>query len=105
MEQQKYLSFNTLIENGYLQEANRQFFHPLGLALTVVESKDKPPLLMVIDERDSLEGITFSYSENDEDKKLRLMRALNVLSEFELRSGLRQHLFQVDSYIQPITSL
>jgi len=29
----KYMSIKEFVEFGYLQEVNRQFFHPLGLAL------------------------------------------------------------------------
>ena len=31
----KYMSIKEFVEEGFLQEVNRQFFHPLGLALEV----------------------------------------------------------------------
>lgn len=55
------MSLDELIHKGYLQEANRQFFHPLGLALTVVDPEDgRPATLCVQDARDDPEGFIFS---------------------------------------------
>ena len=34
-EDVKYIDIKEFVSNGFLQEANRQFFHPLGLALEV----------------------------------------------------------------------
>ena len=44
---------------GFLQEANRQFFHPLGLALEVNIGEDGIETLGVWDYRDDPEGILF----------------------------------------------
>jgi hypothetical protein len=58
-----YLDFKTLRDDGYLQEVNRGFFHPLGLALALVlPTKPGEPeaRLMVIDHRDDPEGCIFS---------------------------------------------
>lgn len=47
-------------EKGFLQEANRQFFHPHGLALEVVVNEDGTEQLGgVWDYRDDAEGIIF----------------------------------------------
>lgn len=55
MEEIKYMDIKELVEKGYLQEANRQFFHPLGLALAVSydEQSKSYTLAGVIDKRDS----------------------------------------------------
>ncbi len=56
---------------GFLQEVNRQFFHPLGLALEVtVDSEGNESLGGVWDYRDDPEGIR--YSEVDSDKARRV---------------------------------
>ncbi len=48
------------VDLGYLQEANRQFFHPLGLALAVEVDEDGTGYITgVWDEREDLEGIWF----------------------------------------------
>jgi hypothetical protein len=51
-----YMDGKTFRDEGYLQEANRLFFHPLGLALEVATDTGT---LKVWDYRDDPEGITF----------------------------------------------
>ena len=48
-----------LRDEGYLAEVNRRFFHPLGLALAV-EDLGENSVLMVLDDRDDLEGWHFT---------------------------------------------
>lgn len=46
---------------GYLQEANRLFFHPLGLALIVDVREDGSEVLSgIVDQRHEPEGVTFA---------------------------------------------
>jgi hypothetical protein len=62
-EQTKYLDWETLRNDGYLQEVNRQFFHPLGLALAVViPTKPGEPdvALQILDYRHDREGMNFA---------------------------------------------
>ena len=55
-----YIDMQKFIDMGYLQEANRQFFHPLGLALEATYQKDGTFVLLHIwDYRDDKEGMTF----------------------------------------------
>lgn len=42
MSEIQYISAKEFIERGYLQEVNRQFLHPLGLALEVTIDTDDP---------------------------------------------------------------
>jgi hypothetical protein len=44
-------------DEGYLQEVNRQFFHPLGLAMYVDPETNE---MGVFDYRDDLEGVAFN---------------------------------------------
>lgn len=54
---------------GYLQELNRQFLHPLGLALEVVTEDDGSEHLGgVWDYRDDPEGIAFSLDQMTQEK-------------------------------------
>lgn len=54
------LDLQEFIDFGYLQEANRQYFHTLGLALAVRIGEDgKPEGLFIYDARGDLEGIVF----------------------------------------------
>lgn len=59
----KKIDIKEFREKGYLQELNRQFLHPLGLALEVVIYKDGTEKLGGIwDYRDDPEGMLFSES-------------------------------------------
>lgn len=73
MPDRKYLDPQEFIDAGYLQEANRLFFHPLGLALQVDEvaqpydvagrvsfAPSRSMTVRVWDERDDPEGIRFA---------------------------------------------
>lgn len=64
-------------EQGFLQEANRQFFHPLGLALEVnIDDDGKETLSGMWDYRDDPEGMLYGddvvASRGAHDKALRV---------------------------------
>jgi hypothetical protein len=81
----KVVTYRELLESGYLQEANRQFFHPLGLSLAL--TKD-PEALIVYDFRDKPYGASFSSSVTTSDKYAE--RAGNVAFETAARLLARQ---------------
>jgi hypothetical protein len=54
---------------GYLQELNRRFLHPLGLALVMAQKEDGTlSILGIQDGRDDPEGIVFSDLSDPEDR-------------------------------------
>ncbi len=57
----QYMSIKEFRQLGFLQEANRQFFHPLGLALQVVIDTEtgEEKLCGIWDYRDDPEGIRY----------------------------------------------
>lgn len=56
-----FLGTEDFSELGFLQEANRQFFHPLGLSLAMLQqSENTDVILTVVDGRDDPNGITFA---------------------------------------------
>jgi hypothetical protein len=57
----KYLDQQALLEDGYLQEVNRGFFHPLGLAL---ELDPATGTVRIQDWRDDPEGIRFEPTDD-----------------------------------------
>ena len=72
MPELKYMNIKEFVDEGYLQEANRQFFHPLGLALEIKTGNDgaEPWYLSgVWDNRDDPEGVMFCQHIIDEDKR------------------------------------
>ena len=74
IEYQEYISVREFREFGFLQEVNRLFLHPLGLALAIsVDDKTKEEKLCgVWDCRDDLAGV--SYKEIDLDKASRVAK-------------------------------
>lgn len=65
----KYMDIAEFRDKGFLQEANRQFFHPLGLALEIVLDKHgKSKLGGIWDYRDDPEGNFFANDALDLDK-------------------------------------
>lgn len=67
-------------EEGYLQEVNRLFFHPLGLALTVEKHQDGTYKLgYIIDEREDPEG--FIFQDISEEKEVSRGEKIDKLRE------------------------
>lgn len=72
----KRISLQELRDGGYLQEANRLFFHPLGLALAfTIDDNGKESTPFVIDARDDPEGFNFTKVDPEKAKNIeKLMR-------------------------------
>lgn len=94
----RYMDITEFREAGYLQEANRVFFHPLGLALEVVIDVDsgRETLEGIWDCRDDPEGILF----NDLSGETAKDKADSVRSLFETIRVERIRKF--DWAVQPI---
>lgn len=73
MTKPNYIDIKEFREFGFPQEANRQFFHPLGLALEVmIEDDGTEHLGSVWDSRDDPEGFEFSPGSIDVEKIARV---------------------------------
>ena len=74
----KYMDIKEFREEGYLQEVNRLFLHPLGLALEVVVDNDtgKERLGSVWDYRDDPDGIVYEELGMEDAKKAEYISAL-----------------------------
>lgn len=91
----KRMDIKEFREIGYLQEINRLFLHPLGLALEVVVNEDGSERLGGIwDYRDDPEGIYFADGVNVE-------KAYNVDVERLKHFDARRKLFGGSDNIQP----
>lgn len=74
------MDIDQFIEEGYLHEVNRRFFHPLGLALVVSAETDDETgeqttpweIKGIWDARDDPEGILFDGESLDSDKAERI---------------------------------
>jgi len=92
----KYISIKEFREFGFLQEVNRQFFHPLGLALEVTTNDDGSESLgNVWDYRDDPEGIVFDKFDEVDFKKARRVAELR-----EQKAKVRLEIFGF--VIQPV---
>lgn len=78
----KKIDIKEFRELGFLQEVNRLFFHPLGLALeaTVDDVTGEETLSGVWDFRDDPEGIIFDESMINEEFKAKI-RSVSALLE------------------------
>jgi hypothetical protein len=85
--------------DGYLQEANRLFFHPLGLALEIVREDDGSSRLGgVWDYREDPEGMFFGVDEIDNVEGRRKASMVNAQRE-RLRA---ERTRVMGSIVQPI---
>lgn len=85
-------------EFGFLQEVNRQFFHPLGLAMEVASDDDGNWIVSgVLDYRDDPEGLHFGEAFGDPEDKAKAARVQSLL---ESKAANRQRL--LGYVIQPV---
>lgn len=59
MGESKKMTVADFVDEGFLQEANRLFFHPRGIAISTVQDGDELTFGKILDHRDDPEGITF----------------------------------------------
>lgn len=77
----KYIDLKEFREQGYLQEVNRQFLHPLGLALEIrVDDEGNETLGGIWDYRDDADGMAF-VDLTSEDHKSRYQNVQNQLAD------------------------
>lgn len=101
----KYMDIKEFQDKGYLQELNRQFLHPLGLALEVaVDDDGNVSLGGIWDYREDPEGIYFDLENSSDQRIERFMdRAQFIANEFEKRRKNRKKLFNSIGYVvEPI---
>lgn len=99
MEEIKKMSIKEFRARGYLQELNRRFLHPLGLALEVVVNEDGSEELGGIwDYRDDPEGMI--YGDVVVDNPNFKLKADNIQIELDSKKEIREKMFSW--FIQPI---
>lgn len=92
-----YLDWNEFRDAGYLQEVNRRFFHPLGLALAVNfdEGVGVTGVAGIIDVRDDPEGFIFGSITED-----MIQKSERIDSLFEEKRSTREAI--LGDVIQPL---
>jgi hypothetical protein len=99
MTEVKRIDIKEFRELGYLFEANRQFFHPLGLALEInIDDKGNETLSGVWDYRDDPEGMLYDDKLMSSDAAKTKFEFVNT--QFEEKAKYRLEKFGFD--VQPI---
>ncbi len=83
----EYMSIEEFMEEGYLQEVNRLYFHIMGLALEVSPNTASPWgtfVLRVQDHRSDDEGVVF-----DDFSATEVEKAVKLKDEFFRRMAIR----------------
>jgi len=85
----KYITIEEFVEKGYLQECNRLFFHPCGLALCVSidNTSGKYYLEGFWDYRDDDEGVIFDLENSKNDRIERFKKNEKYIADEFLRFG------------------
>lgn len=98
----KRIDIKEFREKGYLQELNRRFLHPLGLALEIVLDDDNNETLGgVWDYREDKEGIYYNISNSELERRISFNeKASFINSEFEKRCKNRREILGFD--IEPL---
>ena len=99
----KYIDIKEFREKGYLQEINRQFLHPLGLALEIKINDDGGEVLGgVWDYREDEEGIYYDLKNSDQTRIDNFTRKENFIkSEQEIIGKNREN--KLGFIVEPIT--
>jgi hypothetical protein len=99
MSKVKRIDLSEFRDEGYLQELNRQFLHPLGLALEVLVDVDGRVLGFsgVWDCRDDPEGIIYAEGLPNSDKASRI-------AQLERARKPERH-ERLGYWIQPVTEI
>jgi hypothetical protein len=93
LDLKKQMPLEEFVQKGYLQEANRRFFHPLGLALAVSVDDDTNTMALshIVDNRDDPTGVIFSET-SDDMREIRGMRAAFIDHEWKIRADARENI-------------
>lgn len=105
MSDVKRITIKEFREAGYLQELNRQFLHPLGMAIEVVVNDDGTEALGGIwDYRDDPDGMRFDYANHEHSPPKRVSgaraKADRVQREMDARRPVREG--ALGYWIEPI---
>ncbi len=64
----KYINIKEFRELGYLQEINRQFLHPLGLALEIEVNGNIETIVGIQDHRNDPEGVFYDIKNSEKER-------------------------------------
>lgn len=101
-EEIKRIDIKEFREKGFLQEVNRQFFHPLGLALEVVinDEDGTESLGGIWDYRDDPEGVFFGQDMISADKAEHVINLKSSKIETRIAASTKYNIIVSDDGIQ-----
>lgn len=90
----KLMKIKEFREEGYLQELNRTFLHPLGLALQInIDEEGNETLGGIWDYREDGEGIHYNLIGSSKERQKEFLRkAQNIKEKLDARNPMRQTL-------------
>jgi hypothetical protein len=91
MDRIRLLPAREFYEFGYLQEANRRFFHPLGLSIAVQETDEGIEYVGIVDYRDEELPLTLAISEEEVEEALNAKERID--NEIVKRADARMDVF------------
>jgi molecular chaperone GrpE len=97
----KKIDIKEFRESGYLQEINRRFLHPLGLALEVSLDENNEFISGVWDYREDEEGIYYDITNSDSDRKQRFLKNKNFIDN-QFKERLEKRKSKLGFKIEPI---
>lgn len=100
MPEISFINLEEFEREGFMQEANRTFFHPLGLSLAIVDLPDGQRVFGVLDGRMDPEGFWFDFRNTDEHLSF-VRRVANVGRWINARREARERL--LGYWVQPST--
>ena len=100
----KKMNINEFRTKGYLQELNRAFLHPLGLALEIsIDDNGTEKISGIQDHRDDPEGVIFDIENLSTERKVEMFEKRNfVVNEMNKKAVVRRKLFNSESNIEPL---
>ena len=89
-------------QNGYLQELNRRFLHPLGLAIeVVVDDNNEETLGGIWDYRNDPVGIIYDLKNSDQERKDRFLKNEKFIDE-EIKRRKKTRREKIGFFVEPI---
>jgi hypothetical protein len=75
----QYMNLNEFRTRGYLHELNRQFLHPLGLALEIViDDEGNESIAGIWDHRDDPEGIAYDQVTPEKARQIAAIQSMRM---------------------------
>ncbi len=100
-EKIKRINIKEFREKGYLQELNRRFLHPLGLALEVIIVGSEEKLGGIWDYREDDEGIWYDFQNADRERMEMAVKKCNSVKK-EMEKKFPKRIKKLGFDIEPI---